>query len=447
MLVIESKMICLNVLSFLFFNIFILHTKCQFPGFDTQAYNPLVGGPTYTLDGLSKAAFVTAEEQQFGPAPYTIKWQPLPSGTYDYIIVGGGASGATVASRLSENPNVRVLVIEQGGEESGFSACPIFWGLHAKTKRDFGYMTTKLPNAAYGLNDQSIPVTQGKCIGGGTSINGMIYMHGNPQDYDSWARSGALGWSWADMFPYITKCTGLVDDPKADRGYHGTKGPMTVIRVKKQFEFEDIYLQGCKEAGFQEGDYNGADQARFDYIQLAIRNGSRCSTARAYLSKSKSNLDVLLDSRVDKILFDSSKRAIGVLYTRLSVPGYMAMARREVIIAAGAYNTPKLLLLSGIGPASYLQSLGIPVIADLPGVGRNYQDHVFTFDSYTINPEAGYNRKLELETLEQIAEYTSSKTGFMSTTGTTIQGYIRTKYARDSRPDIQIHQTISTPKG
>ncbi|XP_074596379.1 L-sorbose 1-dehydrogenase-like [Brevipalpus obovatus] len=399
----------------------------------------------FEIDKWGQEIFVTTEDRDFGPPPYILKWQPFPVHIYDYIVIGGGSSGSVVASRLSENSSVRVLVLEAGEEETGFSATPIFWGLHAKTKRDFGYMTTKLPNAALGLNGQSIPVTQGKCIGGGSCINGMIYMHGNPEDYDRWASQGGLGWSWPDIFPYMVKSEGLRDDPKADRGYHGTKGPMTVIRMKKQFEFEDLYLQGVKEAGYKEGDYNGADQARFDYIQLTIRDGSRCSAARAYLSESRPNLDILLDALVTKILIDDSKRAYGVQFTRFGVQG-MIFATREIIVAAGAYNTPKLLMLSGIGPASHLHQHGIPVVVDSPGVGQNYQDHAFSIVPYTISSKVGYAQTLELEAFSQILEYTTNKTGFMSSTGTTIQGYLRTKYAKDSRPDIQIHQTISTPK-
>ncbi|XP_074602543.1 L-sorbose 1-dehydrogenase-like [Brevipalpus obovatus] len=382
---------------------------------------------------------------KFGPPPYTIRSTGTPDSRYDYIVVGGGSAGAVVAARLAEDRKLTVLLIEAGGEETGFSATPALWVLNSKSERDFAFLTEPQTNAALGLNGNRMPIAQGKVLGGGSSINWMMYTRGDPQDYDRWEKLGANGWSYKDIFPYFIKSEALVDDPYADRGYHGTKGPMTVTRTKPNFPFEDQLLQGNAELGQHFGDYNGAYRGGlFNAFQVTTRNGSRCSTGRAYLANNPHNLDIMLNVFATKILFDSRRKAIGVEYLK-DGHTYSVRVGREIVITCGAYNTPKLLMLSGIGPAIELRKHGIPIVANLPGVGANVQDHTFSVLFFSMSKKYGYKQDPNISTLKFSTDYKYNRTGFLSTIGATMISFFRTQYAVDARPDIQLESWQGFP--
>ncbi|XP_015784655.1 uncharacterized protein LOC107362155 [Tetranychus urticae] len=357
--------------------------------------------------------------------------------TYDYVIVGAGAAGSTVAARLTEDPNIRVLVIEAGGKENNFNVIPLFAFLQQKTPIDWGYYSVPQTRSAQGLNNKKIPASRGKVVGGSTSINFMLYVRGNPSDYDKWQELGATGWNYSAMAPYFVKMEDS-RDPRAEPGYHGTKGPMPVSEIQDPYPVDEAFLEGCREYGLNIGDYNGADQMRFQYGSHYIRDGERWSTGRGYLApaSSRTNLDILLFSRATKIIFDDEKRAIGVKFTRNN-ENYQVFARSKVIISAGGIATPQLLMLSGIGPKDQLEKFKIPTVHESPGVGNNLQDHPFTFLLYKTNLGTSFVAP-RLDTAKSIAEYASSHKGSFTTPGLNVNGFMRTKYAKDERSDIQI---------
>ncbi|XP_015783817.1 uncharacterized protein LOC107361494 [Tetranychus urticae] len=362
--------------------------------------------------------------------------------TYDYVIVGAGAAGSTVAARLTEDPNIRVLVIEAGGKENNFNNIPLFALLQQRTLIDWGYFSTPQTRSAQGLKNHQISTSRGKVVGGSSSINFMLYVRGNQLDYDKWQELGAAGWNSSAMNPYFVKMEDSRDS-KREPGYHGTKGPMTISELNDPFEADTAILEGAREYGFNIGDYNGADQMRFQYGSHYIRDGRRCSTGRGYLgpASSRRNLDILLHSRADKIIFNG-KRAIGVAFTS-NKKDYQVFARNAVIISTGAIATPQLLMLSGIGPKDQLEKFNIPIVHESPGVGNNLQDHLFTLLLFRTNYGTSFAVE-RVDTVKSLVEYETSHTGPFASSGLNVNGFWRSKYADDSRPDIQFQaQSIS----
>lgn len=381
-------------------------------------------------------------EALFGPSPYPLRTTTKPKPAYDYIIVGGGSAGSVLAGRLSEDPHVSVLLVEAGGEESGFSTLPLAALFLRKSKRDWSFETALQGDAAKGLIGQSVPLPQGKCIGGSSSINGMLYSRGNPRDYDEWqTKYGADGWSWEDVFPYFVKSEGKILDKRYDIDYHGTRGPLTVSTPKNPLPTDILYFDAIKEAQLTVGDYNGKHQERFNYADFTIRNGTRCSAARSYLGPAygRSNLDIILNAEVRRVLFDK-KRAFGVLYEKDDTV-FVVPARKEVIISAGVYNTPKLLMLSGIGPRNELKKHNIPVLVNLPGVGSNLQDHPYTLISYSTKPKSSIVYTRFDQTAEATLNFVRDRSGLFTLPASEVNGFYRTKFASADRPDIEVHQT------
>ncbi|XP_015783879.1 uncharacterized protein LOC107361554 [Tetranychus urticae] len=390
------------------------------------------------IDAASQLETIIASPHGPIASPYSLDFD-LPSNnnnTYDYVIVGAGAAGSTVAARLTEDPSVRVLVIEAGGKENNFNNIPLFALLQQKTPIDWGYYSTPQTRSAQGLNDDQIPASRGKVVGGSTSINFMLYVRGNPSDYDKWQELGATGWNYSAMAPYFVKMEDSRDS-KSDPGYHGTKGPMTISELNDPFEADTALLEGAREYGLNIGDYNGADQMRFQYGSHYIRDGKRCSTGRAYLgpASSRPNLDIFLYSRVNKVIFDG-KRAIGVEFTN-SEKDYQVFARTKVIICAGGIATPQLLMLSGIGPRDQLEKFNISIVHESPGVGNNLQDHIFTILFFRTNYGTSFVPD-RIDAAKSFVEYVTTHNGSFTSSGLNVNGFWRSKYADDSRPDIQI---------
>jgi 4-pyridoxate dehydrogenase len=298
--------------------------------------------------------------------------QHVAAMTYDYVIAGGGSAGCVLANRLSEDPATRVLLLEAGGSDiHPFIQVPIGFGMLTKHKLfDWGIETETLAEAAGG---RSLHAPRGKVLGGSSSINVMAFTRGHPHDYDRWARDGAAGWSFRDALPYFKRSETWTGPPSAMRG---TAGPIGVEFARTTDPLFDGWLAAAASAGYPiSPDYNAEHPEGFSRSQYSIRDGRRSSTSRAYLRPvlGRRNLTVCTGALAQRILF-AHDRATGVAYTHRGAQ-HEAGAAREVLVCGGAFHSPQLLMLSGIGPADHLRAHDVPVRADLP-VGKNLQDHV-----------------------------------------------------------------------
>lgn len=294
---------------------------------------------------------------------------------YDYVIVGAGSSGCVIANRLSEDSSKRVLLLEAGSKDlNPMIHLPIMCGaLFPLPINNWFYSSEPDPN----LKNRTIFIPRGKTLGGSSSINGMVYIRGHRLDYDIWRQQGCEGWSYDDVLPYFKK---LENHTERDDEFHGKLGPLKVTRSHTQNELFDAFVAAGNSAGYPiTDDFNGIQQEGFGRYDFSIHNGRRQSTAVAYLKpiKKRRNLDIITNAHVKKIIFDG-KKATGIEYERIG-ESYKVQAKREVVISAGAINSPAILQSSGIGKGDYLNSLGVPVIKNLPGVGENLQDHVAVY--------------------------------------------------------------------
>jgi choline dehydrogenase/4-pyridoxate dehydrogenase len=296
----------------------------------------------------------------------------MPAKPYDYVIVGAGSAGCTLARRLTEDTGTRVLLLEAGGwDRDPWIKIPVGWGrILEKRLHDWMYFTEPEP----ALNERRIECARGKVIGGSSSINAMAYVRGNPGDYDRWARNGCAGWSYAEVLPYFRR----QESWEGGAGeYRGGDGPLTVGTSA----FEDPLIEACLAAGEKlqmprTVDYNGAQQEGLGRMQQTIRDGRRCSAAEAYLRPAlrRPNLTIETGAAANRILLEGG-RAVGVEYVRGGAV-QVARAGREVILCGGVINSPQLLMLSGIGDPDELGVHGIKAAVALPGVGKNLQDHL-----------------------------------------------------------------------
>lgn len=310
----------------------------------------------------------------------------------DYIIVGGGSAGCAIAARLSEDPNSSVLLLEEGPADRAIE-------IHLPVmvyKTATGNLLQRFEQEPTPGMPKSAPPTmvQARVLGGGSSVNAMLYVRGIPSDYDGWAEQGAEGWAYKDVLPYFLKAE---DNDTFSGPAHATGGPLHVSSPEHLSDLTKVWLQACQEAGIPYvPDFNGGDQAGCGTYQATLRNGRRASAAVCYLkpARSRRNLEVRTNCRVTRIVVED-RRAVGVEYVRGGRTEFVA-AQREVVVSAGAINSPRLLLLSGIGPAAHLRSVGVPVVHDLPGVGRNLQDHMDVYLIYELTGPYGYDRYKKL---------------------------------------------------
>ena len=302
---------------------------------------------------------------------------------YDYIIVGAGSAGCVLASRLSEDEGARVLLLEAGGKDSHpYIHIPLGLGLmHKRRMFDWGYDSEPEPH----LNGRRIEAMRGKVLGGSSSINVMAFTRGDPADYDRWAQKGALGWSYESVLPYFKRVERWED---GENEWRGASGPIGVEWARTNDPLYAAWIEAAKAAGYPHvGDYNAATHEGFGRSQYSIRNGRRSSAAAAYLKPAlrRRNLKVETGALTTRILMQGTK-ATGVEYLR-NGKTICATAEKEVILSGGAFNTPQILMLSGIGPAPHLREVGVVPVLDLP-VGRNLQDHPAALIMYT-RPNAG----------------------------------------------------------
>ncbi|MCC8243870.1 GMC family oxidoreductase [Saccharothrix luteola] len=344
---------------------------------------------------------------------------------YDYVIVGAGSAGCVLAARLSEDPSVSVCLVEAGpADKSPNIQVPAAFGKLLRTNLDWDYSTHEEPQ----LNRRRIYLPRGRVLGGTSSINTMIYVRGNPQDFDGW---GQPGWSYADLLPYFIKSE---DNERGASAHHGVGGPLAVSDNRARNAMSTAFIDAAVEAGHPANDdFNGDSQDGFGYFQLTQRDGSRASTATAYLhpALSRPNLTVETNLHVHRVLVENG-RATGVVGERLDEQ-VTIRAEREVILSGGAYNSPQLLMLSGIGPAPLLSALGVPVVVDSPQVGQNLQDHALIPLIYAHEHPISM---LAAATPENFELYANERTGPLTSNGPEAGGFVRTR-ADLAAPDVE----------
>lgn len=356
--------------------------------------------------------------------------------TFDFVITGAGSAGCVLANRLSESGHHRVLLLEAGGEDNHFWIhVPLGY---AKTFVDprVNWMFDSEPEP--NLNGRIMYQPRGKVLGGTSSINGMIYMRGHHADYDHWRQLGCEGWNWESVLPYFRKAE---DNERGADQFHGSGGPLRVSDQPYEWEIARVLLQACIEAGIKRNpDFNGADQEGCGYYQTTTKDRRRWSTAAAYLrsARKRPNLTIRTNAHATRVLV-ANGRATGVEFAT-GRGREVAYARGEVIVSGGAYGSPQLLLLSGIGPSQHLRDMGIEVIHELPGVGGNLHDHFNTYCTWRISKsitmnELHYSRPRRLLAG---AQYLLYRGGPMSGNGLYVGAMVRSD-KRLERPDIQLN--------
>ena len=357
-------------------------------------------------------------------------------GEFDYVVVGAGSAGCALAARLSEDPSSSVALLEAGGRDiNPWIHVPVgyFKTMHNPSV-DWCFRTEPDP----GLNGRSLQWPRGKVLGGSSSLNGLLYVRGQHEDYDRWRQMGCEGWSWDDVLPYFKRAE---DQERGEDEWHGVGGPLKVSNINLSRPICDAWVAAAQNAGYPfNTDYNGATQEGVGYFQLTTHRGRRCSTAVAYLkpARRRANLRVVTRAATRRVVFEG-RRAVGVAYADASGREHTIRARREVILSAGALGSPHILMHSGIGPAEHLRAFGIEVLHDAPAVGTNLQDHlqarlVFKCNEPTLNDEVrSYIKQARIG-----LKYVMFRAGPMTMAASLAVGFLRTR-PELATPDIQFH--------
>lgn len=365
----------------------------------------------------------------------------MPINETDYVVIGGGSAGCVIAGRLTEDPNISVALLEAGGRgDSRVVNTPAAVVAMLPTKiNNYAFETT--PQA--GLNNRKGYQPRGKALGGSSAINAMVYIRGHASDYDHWESLGNQGWSYSALLPYFKRSENNAD---IQNEYHGQNGPLSVSNLQTENPFHGIYLNAAKQAGFKiNPDFNGADQEGVGIYQVTHKNGERCSAARAYLHPhmgKRDNLHVETGVTVSKIIFEG-KKAVAVEYLQ-NGQKHTIKANKEIIVCAGAFQSPQLLMLSGVGPAQHLKEHGIEVLHDLPGVGQNLQDHpdfIFSYKAKSLDL-VGFSFPGLARMTGQIFRYIKERKGMIATNFAEGGGFLKTDESLKA-PDVQLHFVIS----
>jgi choline dehydrogenase len=354
--------------------------------------------------------------------------------SFDFIIVGAGSAGAAIATRLTEDPGVSVLLLEAGGTDNHpLQVMPLAF-LPVGDNPHYNWHFGSEPEQA--LHGRKIPIARGRTLGGTSSINALIAIRGNPRDFDIWRESGLEGWGYTDVLPYFKR---LETHWRGETNYHGGSGPVKITRMENPSLNFKAVAEAAQAAGYKlNDDPNGPTQDGICQMEATIDRGSRSSTARGYLRKAQSrpNLIIRTHALTTRILFEG-RRAIGVAYRRGSAEVQVG-ARREVIVSAGSYGSPQLLLLSGIGPSAHLREMGIATFHELPGVGENLSEHPNVLNSYETHGPIGYTKYLRFDrAVLQVLRWCLFKTGPFATNGSIANIFLRSLPGLD-RPDVQL---------
>jgi choline dehydrogenase len=360
------------------------------------------------------------------------------AGTYDFIVLGAGSAGCAVAGRLSESGRHRVLLLEAGPRDTNpWIHIPLgYTKIFTDPKVNWMFESEPEPT----LNNRTLYQPRGKVLGGTSSINGTVYMRGTPGDYDDWRQRGCEGWDWDNVLPFFKKAQNQQRGPSA---LHGTGGPLHVSDIPREWPLAKAMIDAAVQAGIpRNDDFNGEQQEGAGYYQFTVNKRRRWSSARAYLgpARGRHNLVVVTEAHATRLLFDG-QRAVGVEY---ATPAGLATARagREIVVSGGAFGSPHLLQLSGLGPAEHLQEMGVAVVRDMPAVGDNLQDHFNTYLSFrcakatTLNELAGSATRRVLAG----AQYALTRSGPLTGTGIYAGAFVRSD-RRLERPDLQINMS------
>ena len=360
--------------------------------------------------------------------------------THDYLIVGGGSAGCVLAARLTEDPSVSVALLEAGPpDRSVLVHCPAGIALIARTgTANWAFETVPQP----GLGGRRGYQPRGKVLGGSSSVNAMVYARGHRADYDGWAAAGNPGWSYDEVLPWFRKAE---HNERGADDFHGTGGPLNVMDLRRPNRHLPDFVEAARQAGFRfNPDFNGAEQEGVGAYQVTHRAGERCSAAKAYLTPhlQRPNLTVVTDAQVTRVLMEG-RRAVGITY-RQGGQDKALRARREVLLSAGALQTPQLLMLSGIGPGAHLQAHGIATVLDQPGVGSQLHDHpdvVQVVDAPSLTDLFGLSLPGAWATLRGMWAWSRHRDGLLTTNFAEAGGFVRSR-PEEPLPDLQFHFVV-----